>query len=105
MTRVAQTGLTLSLDEAKTSLLDNKGQPLQFEEQEDGTFKSAAIESDSYTYTYELNPQPIIVTVSVNKESKEEAKKKAAAVKPRPATAKEEKEAETYNKSIGSKHK
>jgi BRCT domain type II-containing protein len=101
---VAQNGLTLSLKEAQASLFDNKGNLLEFEEQEDGTFKSKVIESDSYTYTYELNPQPVIVTVSVTKESKEEAKKKAAN-KPRPATAKEEKEAENYNKSIGSKHK
>jgi hypothetical protein len=100
---VAQNGLTLSLKEAQTSLFDNKGQLLQFEEQEDGTFKSAVVESDGYVFTYELNPQPVIVSVSVNKESKEDAKKNAS--KPRLATAKEEKEAENYNKSIGSKHK
>jgi hypothetical protein len=98
----AQTGLILSLKEAQTSLFDNKGNLLEFKEQEDGTFKSAAVEGDGYNYTYELNPQPVIVTVLVTKEAVA-AKKKA--VVPRPATAKEEKEAENYNKSIGSRHK
>jgi hypothetical protein len=105
MARVAQTGLTLPLDEAKANLFDNKGQLLEFEEQEDGTFKSAAVESDSYTYTYELNPQPVMVTVSVSKESKEAAAAKKKAVKPRPATVQEEKEAEKYNKSLSPKYK
>jgi hypothetical protein len=112
MARVAQTGLTLPLDEAKASLLDHKGNLLEFKQQEDGTFKSIIIDGDIdkegnalYQYTYELNPQVTLVMVSVNKESKEEAKKKAAAVKPRPATAKEEKEAEQYNKSVYTKHK
>lgn len=75
--RVAQTGLTLSLDEAKATLLDNKGNLLQFEEQKDGTFL-ATVEGDGYNYTYELNPQPVIVSVSVNKKPKgspEEEKK------------------------------
>lgn len=101
MAKAAQTGLILSLDEAKTSLLDNKGNVLEFEAQEDGTFKSEAVEGDGYNYTYYLHPQTTIVTVSVSKEAKEAAKKKEVVSKPRPATAKEEKEAEKYNKSIG----
>jgi hypothetical protein len=100
---VAQTGLTLSLSEALAGLLDNKGNLLEFKEQEDGTYRSESVAGDGYNYVYELNPQPVIVTVSVTKESKEEAKKKAS--KPRPATLQEEKEAEKYNKSISSKHK
>jgi hypothetical protein len=108
MARVAQTGLTLPLDEAKASLFDNKGNLLQFEEQEDGTFKAETVEGDGYNYTYELNPQPVIVTVSVSKESKEAAKAKAK-VKEKPevraATVKEEKEAEQYNRFASPKHK
>ena len=102
MAKAAQTGLTLSLDEAKSSLLDNKGNVLEFEAQEDGTFKSEAVEGDGYNYTYYLHPQTTIVTVSVAKEAKGDTKKDT---KPRPATPQEEKEAEKYNKSVGSKHK
>lgn len=74
MTRVASTGLTLPLDEAKATLLDNKGNLIEFEEQKDGTFKSKTIEGDkdakgniAYTYSYDLVAQPTLVTVYVNK--------------------------------------
>jgi len=78
MARVAQNGLTLSLDEAKAGLLDNKGNLLEFEEQDNGTFKSKAVESDGYAFTCELNPQPVIVSVSVSKGPKGQETKNAS---------------------------
>jgi len=77
MARVASTGLTLPLDEAKASLLDHKGNLIEFEEQDNGTFKSKAVESDGYAFTYELNPQPVIVSVSVSKGPKGQETKKS----------------------------
>src|ERR1051326_7653313 len=76
--RVPTTGLILPLKDAQTQLIDNKGNLIEFEEQEDGTFQSKEVEGDSYNYSYTLTPQPVIVTVAVNKTKKEteEAKKK-----------------------------
>jgi len=79
--RVPTTGLTLSLDDAKKQLVDNKGNLIEFEEQEDGTFQSKEVEGDSYNYSYTLSPHPTIVTVTVNKVKREteEAKKRLSA--------------------------
>ena len=76
--RVPTTGLILPLDEAKTQLVDFKGNLIEFEEQENGTFQSKEVQGDSYNYSYTLSPHPAIVTVTVNKVKREteEAKKK-----------------------------
>ena len=76
MARVPQTGLTLSLDEAKNQLVDGKGNLIEFTEQKDGTFKSNDIEGDGYVYSYDLMPHPTLVTVYANKVKKEDASKK-----------------------------
>jgi len=76
MAKIAATGLTLPLDEAQKSLIDTKGNLIEFEEQKDGTFKSKkATEGDGYNYTYELVAHPALVTVYVTKTKKGEEKK------------------------------
>jgi hypothetical protein len=74
---VATKGLTLSKEDALGSLTDVKGNHIEFEEQEDGSYISKPVESESgnYTYTYSFVPQTTMVIVSVIKKSKEEAKK------------------------------
>lgn len=75
-------GLQLSLEDAKRSLTDFKGNAIEFEAQKDGSLISKEVESDNYTYTYSLVPQTQIVTVSVAKNPK----KKAEAKKSEPQT-------------------
>ena len=76
MAKIAATGLTMPLDEAQKSLLDLKGNLIEFEEQKDGTFKGKkAGEGDGYNYTYELVAHPALVTVYVTKTKKGEEKK------------------------------
>lgn len=72
MTSAVQ-GLQLSKQDAMRSLTDFKGNAIEFEEKEDGTIISKAVEGDNYTYTYSLIPQTTIVTVSVAKEPKKKA--------------------------------
>ena len=78
---VAAKGLTLSKEDALGSLTDVKGNHIEFEEQEDGSYISKPVESESgnYTYTYSFVPQTTMVVVSVIKKSKEEAKKEKEA--------------------------
>jgi hypothetical protein len=75
---VAVNGLTLSKQDAMRSLVDHKGNAIQFEEQKDGSLISKAVEGDNYTYTYSLVPQIQIVTVSVAKNPKKNVEEKKA---------------------------
>jgi hypothetical protein len=85
----ATKGLTLSKEDALRSLTDIKGNHIEFEEQEDGSLISKAVESDNYTYTYSLVPQTTIVVVSVIKESKNQTKKEVVEAGPEKTTKKE----------------
>src|ERR1041385_2279301 len=84
--RVPTTGLILPLKDAQTQLIDNKGNLIEFEEQEDGTFQSKEVEGDSYNYSYTLSPHTTLVTVTVNK-----VKKEASTGKKKALTAEEKK--------------
>ena len=95
--RAPQTGLTLPLKDALTQLTDNKGNLIEFEEQEDGSYKSKDFEGDAdskgnvrYRYSYDLMPAPVMVTVYANKiKNEDNTKKKQAST----TTTKEEEKA------------
>src|SRR5262245_52252298 len=104
---VAGEGMIMTLHEAQTLLTDNKGEPLEFKQQKDGTWKADDVDGDEdakgnvkYVYQYSLTPQTPMVIVSVSKILKEDLEKekeeKAAPSTTTSAPAKTQQKTKSY---------